>query len=150
MLKIDHKKKNHHSNIITFSFSSCFLHENFVFIVIFKTCSKLTVKKKTVFCTKILFSLPFLKHVQNLPEEKKCYSKHQHFLFLTLFFIFWGDFLLEILLWVYSSHIKVYIVVQTVGYRYKKESSSLGKSLCILVEWYAYINPFECISIGII
>jgi len=32
----------------------------------------------------------------------------------------------------------------------QEESVSLGKSLCIRVEWYAYIITFECIIIGII
>jgi len=40
--------------------------------------------------------------------------------------------------------------VGVVGYRYEEESSSLGKILCICVEWYAYINTFECTATGII
>ena len=42
------------------------------------------------------------------------------------------------------------ILVSEVGYRYKESSSSLGNSLFILFELYAYHNTFECITVGII
>jgi len=42
------------------------------------------------------------------------------------------------------------VLVSAVGYRYKEVSSSLGKSLYILLEWYVYHNISKCITIGII